>query len=277
MTESQKAYLNISAYRFLPIESPELLKSNLEDLCVRHGVRGTILVAPEGLNLALSALEATMRAWIKDFEAMGYGGFWYKESYSDHLPFDRLQVKHKREIISVRNEKLDPLSRRAKKISPDELKAWLDEGRDFTLLDTRNIYEVRMGTFEKARDLGIEEFQDFEKRLHDNREALGPKKPMVMFCTGGIRCEKAAFAASDAGFEEVYQLEGGVLNYFEKCGGDHWKGECFVFDKRVGVLPNLEESKSILCWACGEPLGVEDQKSEAYVYKESCPYCVKKD
>jgi UPF0176 protein len=274
MNPAPKAYVNLSGYRFMAIEEPESKRENLLALCQKHAVMGTLLLTPEGLNVAIAGLEKNVRQWVRDFEALGFTGFWLKESFSDHLPFDKIQVKLKREIISVRNPALDPLKRTAQNIRPEDLKSWLDEGRDFTLLDTRNNYEIRMGAFRKAVGLGIEEFQNFETSLRSQTEKLDPAKPLVMYCTGGVRCEKAAFAAADAGFQEVYQLEGGILNYFEKCGGDHWAGECFVFDKRVGVLPNLEESQSLLCWACGEPLSVEDQKSPDYVYRKSCPYCV---
>ncbi len=274
MGPENKPYLNISAYQFFRIENPESLKPQLAELCEKNNVMGTLLLTPEGLNVALAGLEQNVRNWISQFEAMGFTDFWFKESFSDHLPFDKLQIKLKQEIISVRNPALDPLTRKAESIDPQNLKAWLDEGRDFTLLDTRNGYEMRMGTFAKAVGLGIEEFQDFEASLEKRKEKLNPEKPLVMFCTGGVRCEKAAFAARDAGFKEVYQLEGGILNYFEQCGGAHWNGECFVFDKRVGVLPSLEESQSLLCWACGEPLSIEDQSSADYVYRKSCPYCI---
>jgi UPF0176 protein len=273
MSSNLKPFLNVTGYKFQPVKDPEDLQTRLEKLCSLHSLRGTVIVAPEGINVALAGLENPMRDWMAEFRFLGFEDFWFKESFSDHLPFDKLQIKLKREIISVRNDSLNPLTRVGQKISPEELKKWLDEGRDFTLLDTRNNYEMRMGSFDKAQDLRIEEFQDFEAKIREKAAELNPDRPVVMFCTGGVRCEKAAFAATDAGFKEVYQLDGGILNYFEKCGGDHWVGECFVFDKRVGVLPSLEESQSVLCWACGEPLGTEDQRSEKYVYKQSCPYC----
>ena len=195
-----------------------------------------------------------------------------KESRSEKQPFRRMNVRLKREIIAFGQSGVDPSRASAGRISPRELKQWLDEGRPVTLLDTRNTYEVELGRFENAVDLSLDNFRNFP----DAAESLPDdvkKGPLVMYCTGGIRCEKAGLLLEQRGFEQVYQLEGGILKYFEDCGGDHWQGECFVFDHRVALDPQLRETPTALCFACQELLSEEEQQSPQYVIGESCPHC----
>ena len=195
-----------------------------------------------------------------------------KESVSREQPFNRMLVRLKREIIAFGVPGVDPVERPAPKLRPQELKAWLDEGRPVRLLDVRNDYEVALGTFRDATPIAVDHFRDFPAaaaRLPSEMK----QEPVVMFCTGGIRCEKAGPYLKQIGFEQVYQLEGGILKYFEECGGEHYNGECFVFDHRVAVDSNVEETATTQCYACQAPLTVEDQQSPAYVANESCPYC----
>jgi UPF0176 protein len=182
-------------------------------------------------------------------------------------------VKIKKEIIAFGVEGVDPARRPATKISAHQLKQWLDEGRPVTLLDTRNDYEVRMGTFKGAVIPHIWNFRDFPAAVEKLPAEL-KTQPVVMFCTGGIRCEKAGPFMAMQGYTDVLQLDGGILKYFEEVGGAHYEGECFVFDERVGVGPDLRETGSVICFHCQMPLTVEDQRRPDYVYEKTCRHCV---
>lgn len=225
--------LNIAGYRFVTLGQLPLLKNQFMPFCEAHALKGTILLSEEGINISLSG---TVEA-ISAFKAMlnadtRFADMSFHEFYSATQPFKRLKIKLKKEIITFRQQ-TNALKRRAKALSPVELKKWLDENRDITLLDTRNDYEVELGTFNKAVDLHLNHFTQLPEAVRD----LDPAKPVVMFCTGGIRCEKAALYMEDQGFKEVYQLDGGILGYFKTVGGDHYQGGCFVFDERVVVNP----------------------------------------
>jgi UPF0176 protein len=195
-------------------------------------------------------------------------------SKTDTQPFNRMLVRIKKEIIAFGVKGIDPARRTSPKLAPRELKRWLDEGRPVTLLDTRNDYEVKLGTFRNALPIGIEQFRDFPQAVGKLAPEL-KQQPIVMFCTGGIRCEKAGPFMEREGFENVFQLDGGILKYFEECGGEHYEGECFVFDGRVGVDAGLQETESCQCFNCQSPLTPEEQQHEHYVEGQSCPYCFK--
>lgn len=204
-----------------------------------------------------------------------FDGLPVKESLSTHQPFSRMLVRLKKEIISMGVESIVPAVRTSPKLTAAELKKWLDEGRDITLLDVRNDYEIEVGTFEQAIPVGVDHFRKFPQAISALDEDA-KKKPLVMFCTGGIRCEKAGPLMQRQGFEEVYQLDGGILRYFEEVGGDHYDGECFVFDKRVAVDSTLAESDYEQCYACQRVLTKEDQQSPMYLPPNSCGYCFEK-
>ncbi len=157
-------------------------------------------------------------------------------------------------------------------IKPSDFKLLLDERQDILVLDTRNDYEVRIGSFEGAIDLGISSFREFPEAINSLPDEYKSKQ-VVMYCTGGIRCEKASAVMLNAGFSDVKQLEGGVLGYFEECGGSHWNGDCFVFDQRVAIDHKLSETTIEMCFKCREPLSVKEQKSDNYLVGEYCPYC----
>ncbi|MDA0285294.1 MAG: RluA family pseudouridine synthase, partial [Planctomycetota bacterium] len=195
-----------------------------------------------------------------------------KESLSDHQPFTRMLIKIKNEIITFGVVGIDPRRRTSPKLPPTQLKQWLDEGRKVHLLDTRNDYEVEVGTFNNAHVLGIDHFREFPEAVRSLPDAM-KDEPVVMFCTGGIRCEKAGPFMQEQGFKNVFQLEGGILKYFEECGGDHFNGDCFVFDQRVALDPQLQETAVEQCFACQMPLTVRDQQSPTYVAGISCPHC----
>lgn len=232
--------LNLSAYKFVPLDRLPERRDALRELCGRQPLKGTILLAEEGINLfvageraATDALLALLRSWP------GLADLTPKESLSETQPFGRMLVKIKREIIAFGVEGIDPSRAPAPRLAARTLKQWLDEGRAITLLDTRNNYEVRAGTFRGAVPADIEHFRDFPAALRALPASL-KSHPVVTFCTGGIRCEKAAPLLQREGFSEVYQLEGGILKYFEECGGAHYEGTCFVFDEREGVDSALQ-------------------------------------
>lgn len=197
-----------------------------------------------------------------------------KISSSASQPFARMLVKIKKEIIAFGVEGIDPFKRPTPKLESRQLKQWMDEGRPLTLLDTRNNYEVKLGTFKNALPVGVDHFREFPDAVLRLPERL-KEEPLVIFCTGGIRCEKAGPYLEREGFKNVYQLDGGILKYFEECGGDHYTGECFVFDQRVGLDPGLKETPAVQCFVCLTPLGVEEQSDPRYVIGQSCPACFK--
>ncbi|MBS0421167.1 MAG: sulfurtransferase [Proteobacteria bacterium] len=265
--------VNIAAYRFLPLTDLRARRSLLQSLCKQADLKGTILLSHEGINLfvageasGIGQLLAELRRWP------GLADLQPKFSENDHQPFRRMLVRLKKEIIAFGVEGIDPARRTSPKLPAQELKKWLDEGRPITLLDTRNDYEVKLGTFRNALTLGLDHFRNFPRAVAQLPPEL-KKQPIVMFCTGGIRCEKAGPYMEREGFESVYQLDGGILKYFEEVGGEHYRGECFVFDQRVGLDPSLHETGSSQCFNCQSPLSEADQEHPHYVPGESCPYC----
>jgi UPF0176 protein len=236
-------------------------------------LKGTILLSHEGINLFVAGesekiglLLAELRGWpgLADLDP--------KVSETDHQPFRRMLVRLKKEIIAFGVEGINPALRTSPKLPAATLKQWLDEGRPITLLDTRNDYEIKLGTFKNALPIGVDQFREFPAAVGKLPAAL-KEQPIVMFCTGGIRCEKAGPFMEREGFKNVFQLEGGILKYFETCGGAHYDGECFVFDQRVGLDPTLQETESTQCYACQTPLTGAEQEDIRYVPGRSCPYC----
>ncbi|MCB0315293.1 MAG: pseudouridine synthase, partial [Calditrichaeota bacterium] len=218
--------VNIAAYKFvdLPEEAlPELRDQLLAD-CERRELLGTILLSSEGINLILAGAAEQIDGFKQMLSGMAsFQDLEYKESRSSHPPFKRMWVKIKKEIITMNREEIRPAAFTGPRISAQELKRWLDEGREFTLLDTRNDYEVRLGSFAQAEDLHIASFRQFPEAV-EQMPSEARDKPLVMFCTGGIRCEKASPLLLQKGFREVYQLDGGILKYFEAVGDAHFRG-----------------------------------------------------
>lgn len=267
------AFINVSAYKFSPLENLPPLRERLLQITRHQSLRGTILLSPEGINFFVAGLRTQVDALLAELRTVpGLEELKLKESESDEQPFNRMLVKIKKEIIAFGIEGIDPARRPTAKLSARTLKAWLDEGRPVTLLDTRNHYEVRMGTFRGAVPAGIGHFRDFPEAVRRLPAEL-KAQPIVMFCTGGIRCEKAGPFMEREGFQNVFQLDGGILNYFEQCGGAHYDGECFVFDRRVGVDATLRETDSVLCFNCQTPLTAAEQRHSHYVPNQSCPHC----
>lgn len=265
--------VNIAGYKFLPLVDLPALRGRLSRRCHELGLKGTILLSPEGINLFVAGSRCAVDAVVAELRTMeGLAEFEVKESVSAEQPFRRMLVKIKQEIIAFGVEGIEPARATSAKIAPRELKQWLDEGRPVTLLDTRNDYEVQLGTFQNALTLSIDHFREFPSAVRELPAEL-KRQPIVMFCTGGIRCEKAGPLMEREGFAHVYQLEGGILKYFEECGGEHYRGECFVFDRRVGVDAGLAETENSLCFHCLEPLTADDLRDPRYVEGESCPRC----
>ena len=239
--------LNIAAYLFVPIADADALALRLRERAETDGLRGSMLVTPEGLNLFLAGDEAVLRAflaWLR--EDPRFASMHAKESWSGTLPFAKLKVKRKDEVIAFRREHASPLDagERAPTVDPPTLQRWIaqghdDAGRRLVLLDTRNREEIGFGSFAGALTLPIDNFNDLPDAVEAIRDELRDAA-VVSFCTGGIRCEKAAPWMRDAGIDNVLQLEGGILRYFEEVGGEGYDGGCFVFDERIALDPALK-------------------------------------
>ena len=267
------AVTNISAYKFAPLAGLKELRARLLARCEAGELKGTILLSAEGINLFVAGGRGEIDGLVAELRAVpGLEGLEVKLSESAEQPFQRMLVKIKKEIIAFGVEGIDPAARPSPKIAAATLRQWLDEGRPVTLLDTRNDYEVRLGTFRGARAVGIENFRQFPGAVAQLPAEL-KEQPVVMFCTGGIRCEKAGPFMERAGFRQIFQLDGGILRYFEECGGAHFDGECFVFDQRVGVDPALRETGTAQCFRCQTPLTLEDQRDPRFQPPHACPYC----
>ena len=265
--------VNIAAYRFVTLNDLESRRATLRARCRELDLKGTILLSPEGINLFLAGSREAIDAFVTELRAQSeFADLETKESVSDRQPFNRMLVRLKKEIIAFGVDGIDPRRETSRRLPAKELKAWLDEGRPVTLLDTRNDYEIDLGTFENAIPIKLDEFRKFPEAVADLPKEM-KDQPVVSFCTGGIRCEKAAPFLEKAGFKDVYQLEGGILKYFEECGGAHYDGDCFVFDQRVGLDPELKETNAATCFACQTVLSREDSASDKYVPGKSCPHC----
>jgi len=266
--------VNIAGYRFVELLDCKDLRLKLKNECVKLNLKGSILLSKEGINFFLAGEKYQITKFIDFIEQdERFKNINIKNSYSNSQPFTRMLVRLKKEIITMKRKEIEPEKFTGPKISPLELKKWYDEKRDFIILDTRNDYEIRVGTFENSTTLPISNFSEFSDAITILPEKM-KEMPLVMYCTGGIRCEKASPLMLNAGFKEVYQLDGGVLKYFEECGGEYWDGDCFVFDKRVALNSNLEETNIVQCFCCREPLTPDEQKSTNYIPGESCPYCI---
>ncbi len=233
--------LNIAAYRFIFLDNLPALKHRLEERARNLSLRGTVLLAPEGINCFLSGPDENVRAWLDDLQADArFAGLEVKCSLSDYVPFKRLRVRIKKEIISFRQRGY--VTGDAPCVSPKELDAWLTEGREVVFIDTRNEVEFAAGSFAGALNPQIQCFTDFAAALNQFEHLKD--KTVVAFCTGGIRCEKAVPYMRARGFSQAYQLQGGILNYFAECGDRNWRGNCFVFDERGALTPELEPVNS---------------------------------
>ena len=234
------AFLHIAAYKFVALDDPAALRERIVERAAALELKGTVLLAEEGINLSLAGAPEALRpflAWLRS--DVRFADLAVKESTCDAPPFRRLRVKAKREIIRMNDASIRPQRGRAPAVDAATLARWLDAGRDdagrpVVTLDTRNAFEVDRGRIKGALDWRLERFSDFPQALAANRAQLDGRT-VVSYCTGGIRCEKAALLMRDAGIEHVLQLDGGILGYFERAGGRHFEGECFVFDEREAL------------------------------------------
>lgn len=242
--------INVSCYKFVALEALDELKYALTSRCTALDLKGTILLAPEGINVFLAGERAAVAAFFAGLQTIPrLANLEPKISESTSVPFKRLRVRLKKEIITMKLPQLRPETQRAPAVDAATLKRWLDSGvddagRQVVMLDTRNDYEVAEGRFKGALDYRLARFSDFPARFAQHRATLADKT-VVSYCTGGIRCEKAALYMRDVGLTHVYQLDGGILKYFEEAGNAHFDGQCFVFDERVALDADLRPTSQI--------------------------------
>ena len=273
---NENSVVNIAGYKFEPLENPVDLVRMYQQKCDELKLKGTMLISKNGINFSLAGTQQATDTIIAFLEEDNrFINIPLKVTYSETQPFRRMKVRLKKEIISLGRKDINPRELTGERISPQVLKNLLDNKEDVLVLDTRNEYETRVGKFENAIDLNLDTFRDFPKAIESLPEEYKDKQ-IVMYCTGGIRCEKASAVMMKAGFADVKQLEGGVLDYFKETGGAYWEGDCFVFDERVALDTQLNETDYIYCYICREPLSAEEKASPDFKINEYCPYCIKK-
>ncbi|WP_085904608.1 rhodanese-related sulfurtransferase [Kiloniella majae] len=261
-------------YHFAVLEDFESLREPLHNFMVQHDVKGTLLLAREGINGTVASSQQgidALHAYIRADERLK--NVVTKESYHDEMPFHRTKVKLKKEIVTMGVEGIDPNQIVGTYVKPQDWNALISDP-DVVLVDTRNDYEVGIGTFKNAIDPNTATFREFPAYVEENLADAKDKK-VAMFCTGGIRCEKSTAYLKEQGFKDVYHLEGGILKYLEEVPEEEslWEGECFVFDSRVAVKHNLEKGVYDQCFACRMPITEEDKQSEHYRKGVSCHHC----
>ena len=264
-------------YKFTRFADFEQYREPILNTMLENEVKGTLLIASEGINGTISGSRQgidNVLDYLRSIEAIG--SFTFKESYTDAQPFYRTKVKLKKEIVTMGVENIDPLQSVGRYVKPSEWNALISDP-EVMLIDTRNDYEVQIGTFQNAVNPNTETFREFPEYVAKELDPTKHKK-VAMFCTGGIRCEKSTAYLREQGFEEVYHLEGGILKYLEEvpASDSMWQGDCFVFDNRVSVNHNLEKGSYEQCFACRMPITQDDMQSAAYTKGESCPHCIDK-
>ena len=261
-------------YKFVRLPSFEALLEPLLNKMTSVGVKGTLLLAAEGINGTIAGSPESIIQVLDFLQAQpNLGTIVHKESFCDINPFHRTKVKLKKEIVTMGVEGIDPNQVVGTYVKPKDWNALISDP-DVILVDTRNDYEVEIGTFKNAINPNTETFREFPEYVEKNLDKNKHKK-VAMYCTGGIRCEKSTAYLKEQGFEEVYHLEGGILKYLEDVPSEEtlWEGECFVFDGRVAVNHDLEQGQYDQCFACRYPLTEDDKKSEHYVKGISCHRC----
>ncbi|MDO6525949.1 rhodanese-related sulfurtransferase [Motilimonas sp. 1_MG-2023] len=270
-------YVVCALYKFVTLDDYQAIQTPLLDVMLQHDVRGTLLLAQEGINGTVAGSREgvdALLAWLKSDPRFADIG--YKESLDDEQPFLRTKVKLKKEIVTMGVEGLDPKKVVGTYVKPQDWNALISDP-EVLLVDTRNDYEISIGTFKNAVNPNTETFREFPQYVKENLDKTKHKK-VAMFCTGGIRCEKSTAYLKEEGFEEVYHLEGGILKYLEEVpeAETMWQGECFVFDGRVAVNHNLEKGSYDQCNACRLPITEADKQDERYMAGVSCPNCYDK-
>jgi len=266
----------VSLYRFLDVQDPETFRDQLQTLCDQQGLLGTVLVATEGFNGTLAGSEESILAvmnWIRERFGIDeeLDARWTEAS---EAPFRKMRVKVKPEIVTLGRPDILPHQRTGVHVDAARWNELIADP-DVLLVDTRNHYEIEVGTFPGALDPGNDSFREFPEFAKELAET-SKDRPLAMFCTGGIRCEKATALMLELGFEQVYHLQGGILNYLSEVSDtdNQWRGECFVFDTRVAVDRDLAEGGYVQCHACRRPLSTRDMQSPDYREGVSCPSCV---
>jgi len=264
-------------YHFVILDNFKELRQPLLDLMLENDIKGTLLLAHEGINGTVAGSQQSIDIllnWLKSDTRLA--DLRHKSSYDENMPFYRTRVKLKKEIVTMGVEGIDPNHVVGTYVKPEDWNALISDP-DVTLVDTRNAYETAIGTFKNAMAPDTETFREFPEYVKQNLNPNKHKK-VAMFCTGGIRCEKSTAYLKEQGFEEVYHLHGGILKYLEIVPENEslWKGECFVFDNRVSVDHSLEKGSYDQCHACRLPITEEDKQSEKYIQGVSCPHCFDK-
>lgn len=273
---------NIAGYEFSTIDDVEKVFESAQAICNETHIKGNIFISPEGINLGLASTQNDIEYFLQKLDCLcGLNNLLLNTTYSDYIPFKRLLIKIRSELVPTQPlpsdhpsssiskpllKNIGPLEQNANYISNDKLKEWLDAGKDITLLDMRNEFEVNLGSFENATHLAIRNFRDIIQ-LESEINELPKDKPLVTFCTGGIRCEKGANILANNGFDQVFQLEGGIIKYIEKYKDQHWRGECFVFDDRVCLDTDLQPSNTKICRHC--QIIISDTENE---YCDDCAH-----
>ncbi|MFQ3304658.1 MAG: UPF0176 protein [Oceanospirillaceae bacterium] len=277
MTQDQSPIVVCALYKFVTLEKFQDLRQPLLKVMEYNNIRGTLLLASEGINGTVAGNRKGIDRLMAWFEKDGrLGNIVTKESFEASNPFYRTKVKLKKEIVTMGIEGIDPKQVVGTYIKPKDWNALISDP-DVVLVDTRNDYEVKVGTFEGALNPNTTNFREFPKYVSDNLDPKANKK-VAMFCTGGIRCEKSTAYLKEQGFDEVYHLQGGILKYLEEVPEEDtmWQGECFVFDNRVTVNHQLEKGQYDQCHACRLPITKEEQTSDKFLEGISCPYCFDK-
>jgi UPF0176 protein len=261
-------------YQFSHFDDPAAIRDGLAALCADAGIKGTILIASEGINGTIAGAPDALDRVLDHIRALpGCDTLEVKFSLAATMPFHRMKVRLKREIVTMGQPDIDPLSDVGHYVAPEDWNALID-APDTILIDTRNDYEVEIGSFAGAINPETKSFSEFPDWFRDHRDELAGKT-IAMFCTGGIRCEKATAFLKGKGVEAVYHLKGGILKYLEDvpAADSRWSGECFVFDQRVAIGHGLAAGTHVLCHACRMPVSAGDRASPHYVEGISCPHC----
>ena len=263
-------------YRFVSFDAPEALQPMISEQCTQRGIKGTILLAREGINGTVAGAPEAIDALVTFLCAIpGCEELDVKYSHAREMPFYRMKVRLKKEIVTLGVDGIDPKREVGTYVQPEDWNALISDP-DTVLIDTRNDYEVAIGTFEGAVDPRTKSFSEFPEWFRAHRDTLAAgKTKFAMFCTGGIRCEKSTAFLKAEGIDDVYHLEGGILRYLENIpeAESKWQGECFVFDERVSVKHGLQLGEMELCHACRRPISQADKMSEHFIEGVSCPAC----
>ena len=274
-------YLTIAFYQFITLDNKNSIQEKIQIFCGVNNIKGTILLADEGINGTISGRENNIRNFLQFVKKVSFlSGIFsqleHKESWATKNPFYRMKVRLKKEIVALGVDGVSPTKKVGKYVKPEDWNNLISDPNTI-IIDTRNNYEVDIGTFKNAINPNIATFRELPNFVENN---LNPKtrKKIAMFCTGGIRCEKATSLMIKKGFQDVYHLKGGILKYLETIDKDKslWEGECFVFDERVAVTHGLNEGKYDQCYACRHPLSPDEMNSSYYIKHISCPYCYNK-